>query len=81
MGHVNLLIDKIRFKNHVTNRMKFPIVLLSCKNKQNTQNWILQLQIFPNLVANHYKLHVVTNGIVTFWLISTSDKCYNLLGL
>ncbi len=27
---------------------------------------------FPNLVANDYKLDVVVNGLVTFWLISTS---------
>jgi hypothetical protein len=26
----------------------------------------------PNLVANDYKSHVVVNGVVTFWLISTS---------
>jgi hypothetical protein len=30
------------------------------------------LQIFSNLVANDYKSHVVVNGVVTFWLISTS---------
>jgi len=30
------------------------------------------LQIFPNLVANDYKSHVVVNGMVTFWLTSTS---------
>jgi hypothetical protein len=30
--------------------------------------------IFPNLVANDYKSHVVVNGLVTFWLISTSDE-------
>ncbi len=28
--------------------------------------------IFSNLVANDYKSHVVVNGVVTFWLISTS---------
>jgi hypothetical protein len=26
----------------------------------------------PNLVINDYKLHVVVNGMVSFWLISTS---------
>ncbi len=26
----------------------------------------------PNLVINDYKSHVVVNGVVTFWLISTS---------
>ncbi len=30
--------------------------------------------IFPNLVANGYKSHVVVNGLVTFWLISTGEK-------
>jgi len=30
--------------------------------------------MFPNLVANDYKSHVVVNGVVTFWLISTSDN-------
>ncbi len=30
------------------------------------------MQIFSNLVANDYKSHVVVNGMVTFWLISTS---------
>ncbi len=30
--------------------------------------------IFPNLIANDYKLHVVVNGLVTFWLISTNDN-------
>ncbi len=29
--------------------------------------------IFSNLVANDYKSHAVINGVVTFWLISTSD--------
>ncbi len=28
--------------------------------------------MFSNLVANDYKSHVVVNGLVTFWLISTS---------
>jgi hypothetical protein len=32
------------------------------------------LQIFPNLIANDYKLHVVVNGVVTFWLISISEN-------
>jgi hypothetical protein len=32
----------------------------------------LVVVIFPNLVANDYKSHVVVNGLVTFWLISTS---------
>ncbi len=30
------------------------------------------MQIFPNLVTNDYKSHVVVNGVVTFWMISTS---------
>ncbi len=30
--------------------------------------------IFPNLVPNDYKLYVVVNGLVTFWLISTSEQ-------
>ncbi len=30
------------------------------------------MQIFPNLIANDYKSHVVVNGMVTFWLIFTS---------
>jgi hypothetical protein len=33
--------------------------------------------IFPNLVANDYKSHVVVNGLVTFWLIFTS-VCYSM---
>ncbi len=33
----------------------------------------LVIVIFPNLVANDYKSHVVVNGLVTFWLISTSE--------
>jgi len=33
----------------------------------------LVVAIFPNLIANDYKSHVVVNGLVTFWLISTSD--------
>jgi hypothetical protein len=32
----------------------------------------LVVAIFSNLIANDYKLHVVINGLVTFWLISTS---------
>jgi hypothetical protein len=32
--------------------------------------------MFPNPVANDYKSHVVVNGVVTFWLISTSAKTY-----
>ncbi len=32
----------------------------------------LIVAIFPNLVANDYKSPVVVNGLVTFWLISTS---------
>ncbi len=27
-----------------------------------------------NLVANDYKSHVVVNGVVTFWLVPTSDR-------
>ncbi len=34
----------------------------------------LVVAIFPNLVANDYKSHVVVNGLVTFWLISTSVR-------
>ncbi len=33
----------------------------------------------PNLVANDYKSHVVVNGMITFWLISTSVKVANML--
>ncbi len=33
----------------------------------------MQLQIFPNLVANDYKSHVVIYGVVTFWLISINE--------
>jgi len=36
----------------------------------------LVVAIFPNLVANDYKSHVVVSGLVTFWLISTSDSTY-----
>ncbi len=32
----------------------------------------LVVAIFSNLVANDYKSHVVVNGLVTFWLISSS---------
>jgi hypothetical protein len=32
----------------------------------------LVVAIFPNLVANDYKSHVVVNGLVTFWLIYIS---------
>jgi len=37
----------------------------------------LVVAIFPNLVANDYKSHVVVNGLVTFWLISTgaANQC------
>ncbi len=28
----------------------------------------------PNLVINDYKSHVVVNGVVTFWMISTSGR-------
>jgi hypothetical protein len=28
--------------------------------------------IFPNLVTMDYKSHIVVNGLVTFWLNSTS---------
>ncbi len=34
----------------------------------------LVVAIFPNLVANDNKLHVIINGLVTFWLISTSGR-------
>jgi len=34
----------------------------------------LVVAIFLNLIANDYKLHVVINGLVTFWLISISDR-------
>ncbi len=40
----------------------------------------LVIAIFPNLVANDYKSHVVVNGLVTFWLISTS-LCFPTFGL
>jgi len=36
--------------------------------------------IFPNLVANNYKSHVVINGLVTFWLISTNVQTLVDLG-
>jgi hypothetical protein len=32
----------------------------------------LVVAIFPNLIANDYKSHVVVNGLVTFWVIFTS---------
>jgi hypothetical protein len=32
----------------------------------------LIVALFPNLVINDYKSHVVINGLVTFWLISTN---------
>ncbi len=42
----------------------------------------LVVAIFPNLVANDYKLHVVVNGLVTFWLISTSvEYLPHILGM
>jgi hypothetical protein len=34
----------------------------------------LVVAIFPNLITNDYKSHVVVNGLVTFWLISTSES-------
>ncbi len=34
----------------------------------------LVVAIFPNLVANDYKSHVVVNGLVIFWLIFTSGN-------
>ncbi len=33
----------------------------------------LVVAIFLNLVANDYKSHVIVNGLVTFWLIFTSE--------
>ncbi len=41
----------------------------------------LIVAIFPNLVANDYKSHVVVNGLVTFWLISTSDLIFELVSV
>jgi hypothetical protein len=38
-----------------------------------TKIFDLVVTIFLNPVANDYKSHVVVNGLVTFWLISTSD--------
>ncbi len=38
-------------------------------------NFGLVVAIFPNLIINDYKSHVVINGLVTFWLISTSASC------
>ncbi len=35
--------------------------------------------MFPNLITNDYKLHAVVNGLVTFWLISTSVCCFALM--
>jgi hypothetical protein len=32
----------------------------------------LVVAIFPNLVTNDYKSHIVVNGLVTFWLIFTN---------
>jgi hypothetical protein len=34
--------------------------------------WLVVVNI-PILVTNDYKSHVVVNGLVTFWLISTSE--------
>ncbi len=36
----------------------------------------LVVTIFPNLVVNDYKSHVVVNGLVTFWLISTNGSYF-----
>jgi len=44
----------------------------SYENDQNSWNLVLLLQILPNLIANNYKSHVVINGMVTIWLISTT---------
>jgi hypothetical protein len=38
----------------------------------------LVVAMFPNLVVNDYKSHVVKNGLVTFWLISTNDGSWEL---
>jgi hypothetical protein len=37
------------------------------------------LQIFPNLVVNDYKLHVIVNGVVWFWLISTGGAMFKVV--
>jgi hypothetical protein len=41
----------------------------------------LVVAIFPNLVANDYKSHVVVNGLFTLWLISTSDLLLFVISL
>jgi hypothetical protein len=62
MGHINLLMDENKCKINSTNRMKFGLVVAN---------------IFSNLVINDYKSHVIVNGLVTFWLISTSVQIFS----
>ncbi len=77
MGHMNILMDESKPKIHQINMMK---LYHSCENDQNSWNLVLLLQILPNLVVNDYKLHVVANGVVAFWLILLMmvDRCLNL---
>ncbi len=73
MGHINLLMDENKCKIDPANRMKFSnSCIIVVRMIKNSWNLVLYLQIFPNLVANDYKSHLVINGLVTFWLISTS---------
>ncbi len=41
----------------------------------------LVVAMFPNLVANDYKSHVVVNGLVTFWLILLVSHAHTIVVL
>jgi len=77
MGHINLLMDENKCIINPTNRMKCLIVASYLGEWPKYLKFGFVVVIFPNLVANEYKSHVVINGLVTFWLISTSDNSPN----
>jgi len=80
MGHINLLIDENKCKIDQTNRMKFfNGYIIVVRMTKKVEIWSCSLQIFLNLVANDYKLHVVVNGMITFWLISTSVSEHQMM--
>jgi hypothetical protein len=76
MGHINLLMDEIRFKNGLK---FFNSCIIVIKMTKIIEIWSYNYKILSKLVANDYNLHGVASRVITFWLISTSYCFKNYL--
>jgi hypothetical protein len=74
--HINLLMDENKCKINPTNRMNFLIVTSYLWEWPKWLKFGLVVANISNLITNDYKSHVFVNGVVTFWLISTTVNNY-----